>query len=205
MKFRLVMKKMMKFRLLALAFPALIILGSAFPLPETSQQAVKVKSMTVMVSEKKKGVMVTFRDEYCEYNKAGKETLRVNYKADGSISEKEVNVYDSYGNRIERKIYEVQKERKAEIIQEHRTYKYNAYREKTEESELSPEGKLISRSVFTYNSDGKKSSESIHTADGSLKKKHVYVYNRQKLIELRATLSPAGDTLESRRYTYQYH
>jgi hypothetical protein len=198
----------MKAKLKQLINPGMFILAflllSAFPRPESQQQTWKVKSMTIQVTEKKKGAMITYKDEYIEYNKAGKELLRINYRSDGSIREKESNVYDTYGNRVERKTFEDLKERKAEVVQEHKTFIYNAYREKTEEREYSPDAQLIARSVFSYNTDGKRSSESIFNKEGSLKKKHIYIYNTRKLLELRSTLSPSGDTLENRKYSYQY-
>lgn len=165
----------------------------------------KIKSITEWVTETRKEKKITYKDEYREYDKKGNLLTFINYTSEGTIREKEVNRYDSFGNLTEIIREEAVKEKKAENSYERRSYAYNAYRQKTEMKEYNREGQIKGRTAYTYNSDGKRALETEYDKEGKLKKKIVLSYSKQKDLIQKSTLSAAGDTLKLQKYVYLYH
>lgn len=176
---------------------------SAIPADVTS--GLKIKSVTDWVTVVNNGQKVTYKDEYKEYDKQGNRIVLINFRKDGTIRLKEVSRYDKFGNRIEKSSYEEVKDQAAEIKRNHKTYVFNAYREKTEENEYNTKGEIKSKTLFTYNGDGKCVSEIKYNKDGRLIQKVLLTYNKSKAIAEKVTLSGDGDTLKLQKYLYEMH
>ncbi len=178
-----------------------LLLG--FTLPPVSKPAGKVKSVTEWVTESSKGSPVTYKNEYEEYNRQGEMVMRVNYRKDGSVSEKDQYVFDKFGNRIEKISFEDQKGESPTQKYERLTWKYNAHREKTEECDYSRDGKLKSKTTFSYSADGRIVKEEVFNGEGKLKKVVAISYDKMKNVTQKVTTSAEGETIRVQKYVYE--
>ncbi len=170
-----------------------------------SASGLKVKSRTVFITETSKGNNINYKDEFFIFDRKGNELIYTNFKRDGSVREKVEQRYDKFGNLIEKKVFKIVKDREAETIKEHMTFKYNSIGKKIEEAELQDDGKVKNRTAISYNNEGKKSRETVYGSRGDIKKQFIYTYNRNRLQESRITLDGSGDTLEIKKNVYVYY
>lgn len=187
---------------LMLLMVSVILIFSAYR-PVVPAESSGISSVTEWVTVFEDGKETTYKDEYKAYNKMGKPLMKINYRKDGTISEKEVWKYDSFGNRIEKIYYQEVKAHKAETVRDHKTFKYNAYRDKIETIEYNNDGTVKEKTLLSYNADGKLETESVYHPEGKLKKRVMHRYNKMKKVEQKLTLSAKGDTLKLQKYIYE--
>ena len=173
--------------------------------PKEAKPSGKLKSVTEWVTEEDNGKSVTYKDEYEEFDRNGNRLSFFNYKKDGTISEKEQLVYDKFGNRIEEIRYQIKKAEVAGDVFERKTYRYNAYKQKTEECDYNREGGLKSKTLFLYNSHGKKFQEEVYDGKGKLKRKIAISFNAQSRPVQKITTNEKGETIRVQKYIYEYH
>lgn len=168
-------------------------------------KAYKIKAVTVMVTEfDNSGKENTRKDSYTTYDKNADILVNEEYRRDGSLKYKEVNKYDSNGNKTEETIFEAADNTlKAEANAKH-VCKYDIDDNKTEDLEYDKAGKLVSKTQFSYNSKGNKVLEATFDPAGKLVKKVVYSYDSKGLKVERKEYNGLNVQLSSRKYQYQF-
>jgi len=164
----------------------------------------KLKSVTEWVTEEDNGKNITYKDEYEEFDRHGNRLSYINYKKDGTISEKENIAYDKFGNRVEVIRYEMKKSQPAGDSYDRKTYKYNSFKQKTEECDYNRAGEIKTRTRYSYNNQGKKFQEEVFDGKGKLKKKVVITFDARQHPVQKVTTNEKGETTKLQKYTYEY-
>jgi len=86
-----------------------------------------------------------------------------------------------------------------------KTYKYNAFKDRTEELEYNSSGVLFRKTLFTYNPDGNKTSEIMMDPSGTVLKKTTYTYNPKKLKSGKQTMNKSNYPESGKKWEYEYY
>jgi hypothetical protein len=170
----------------------------------------KIKSVTETVTVYENGKEITRKDSYTLYNKDADILQNEEYRKDGTLRHREINVYDKKGNKIEETVFDAAP-RKDESENSpktdknvKRTFKYNANGNKTEELEYDGNGQLLQKKLFSYDNHGNKILEVIYDANGKLNKKIIYIYNSKGLRVEKKEYDGENNLLSVRKYQYEF-
>ena len=156
---------MKHFFLCSLCFLSFAALGQG----KKDKKAIKmynVLSVTEMVTETVNGKETSRKDSYTSYDKDANVLVNEEYKKDGKLKHREVNKYDSRGNKTEETVFDAADDLlKTEKNVKH-IYKYDSDNNKTEELEYDASGKLLTRTQYSNNSSGDKVLELVSDASG---------------------------------------
>ena len=188
---------------IAILFPALFSFSQSKK-EKKDIKAAKVKSVAETVTDYAGGKETTRRDSYTLYNKNADVVINEEYKKDGTLKHKEVNKYDSNGNKTEEVVFDAADiTPKPEKTTKH-VCKYDINDNKTEESEYDAGGKLICKTEYFYNSKGDRTSEIIFGADGKQVKKITYLYDSKGLKSEKKEFDASNTLMSLRKYTYEF-
>jgi hypothetical protein len=167
-------------------------------------KANKIKSVTETVTDYAGGKESSRKDSYTLYNKNADVIINEEYKKDGTLKHKEVNKYDSNGNKTEEVVYDAADNTpKPEKTVKH-VSKYDINDNKTEESEYDASGKLISKTQYSYNAKGDRTTELVFDSDGKQTKKVTYSYDSKGMKTEKKEFDASGNLLSLRKYQYEF-
>ncbi|TND07633.1 MAG: hypothetical protein FD123_3185 [Bacteroidetes bacterium] len=169
----------------------------------------KIKTMIETVTSSNSGKETSYKAEYRAFDKEGNTTEHTEYNADGSIKRKELNKFNSKGDKVEEIIID-KTGGKLTVAEEddgkykHATYKYNNNGDETEDARYDQKGALIKKTVITYNSKNNKTSEITTDATGKTIRKITYAYDSKGLKTEKLVYGPGDQLLKKHKYSYTY-
>lgn len=170
----------------------------------------KIKSLTETVTVSDNGKEISRKVSYTLYDKNANILQNEEYRKDGTLRYKEVNVYDKSGNKIEESIFDAasrkndsdsttKADKKVKLIS-----KYTAQGNKIEETEYDANGKLFQKRLFSYDNHGKKILEAIYDMNGKLSKKILYAYNSKGLRVEKKEYDGANNLISVKKFQYEF-
>lgn len=157
-----------------------------------------------MVTEYVNGKESSRKDSYTSYDKNANILVVEEYRKDGTLKYKEVNKYDSNGNKTEESIFDAAETQPNPEKNVKYVCKYDIEDNKLEELVYDGSGKLISKTQFSNNSKGNKILEVTFDPTGKLQKKIVYTYDSKGLRVEKKEYNGANLLVSSRKYQYQF-
>ncbi len=150
-----------------------MISNAVFSQSKKQVKEFKIKSTTTWnANNNSSGTANPVKDTYEEFDKSGRTTLFIEYKADGTIKYKKSVVYNSNGDEIEKCEYDATGLLKKTVTT------YNANEDKQSETFTDGKGNIIKKCTFTYDTKGLRLTKQTYNASNILVsvKKYVYTY-----------------------------
>ncbi len=197
MRTRLIKSLIGKGAILACAF---LVATAAFSQNKKDRKKLKIKSSTEYETVVIDGKSVTYKESFEEYDKEGRLITKIEYQPDGTILTRITAEYDGYGLKIAETELDVNKKKNLT-----RTFRYNALKDKTEESEFSADGLLLKKTIFKYDANGNPLTETEYDAAGNLLKTVTNAFNKKELKVSRQTVNVNGVMENSKSWEYEYY
>ncbi len=150
-----------------------MISNAVFSQSKKQVKEFKIKSTTTWnANNNSSGTANPVKDTYEEFDKSGRTTLFIEYKADGTIKNKKTKVYNTSGDETEECKYD------AAGITEKTVYTYNANGDKASETISDGKGTITKKILYTYDVKGLTLTKQTYNASNVLisVKKYVYSY-----------------------------
>ncbi len=192
-------------RVILSVFIILFFTSNLFSQSKKEKKAIKtwgIKSITEMVTETVSGKETTRKDSYSTFDKNANILYNEEYRKDGTLKHKELNKYDSKGNKLEETVFDAADNQPEKNYK--RTYKYDSGENKTEESEFDENGKLVKKTQYSYNANGEKVSEVEFNGTGKITKKSVFAYDSKGLKAVKKEYDTNDKVISTRTYQYEF-
>jgi len=186
-------------RILLITF-CILALTVVYSQTKKERKKYKIRSTTEWETHTEGGKTTSFKSAYEEFDRSGRNILKIEYAPDGLIIHKETAVYDQYGNKTEESEMDIAKKKNVR-----RTFRYNAMKDKTEEVEYNGANGIEKKTEYTYDANGNKIKETELDPTGKLVKRVLYTYNSKNLKTGKETFRNSSLQESIKKWDYVYY